>query len=663
MDQQIKKATTSKRIFIALKDSSVTTGAFKTGVTTSMLVVSYTREDDGNAGATIIALSAGTRGTWSSGGFVEKDSVNDKGTYELGLPNAALNSGSNRVIINIQDAASNNIQPLKFAIQLTDYDPYDAVRMGMSALPNAAAGAANGLQINGANTGPVSWSGGWTISNAGGDALALTSSGNNGSGFNALGNGSGPGMKTTGGGTAGAIGLLANGGAAGGAGAQFAAGPTASAMGLRCVGTSGGHGIQAVAGTGGGGSHGIFAQGSTAGGGQGIRADANGGSNIGTGFLGIGSGSGAGIQAQGGTTGVGASILGGSTSGDACDMTAVSGVSLFLQTSNGYACRLNSLAGGTGLLAQSTVQFPVISLANSGSGPGIRCNGGPTGNGAEFNGGSTSGDGLKVTGGAGTGIGFHAIGGTAGGAGVRFEGAVNGNGLELVHAGTGQDLLCVYVAANGFPTNFPIMQVDDSGFVSVVGSSGGQGVQQSWKFVAQTTSGDPGNGKFKFNDPTALGTTQIYISRLTVGNSDFSNYFRAFNAGDTITVQITNDASSWVKFTMTTAPQDQGGWWILNVTATSANGVLPSGNTSCDFFFKQISSVIDPTWTTPMGESYPVPHAQPTPIQALYEILSSIEELGIVGTNMTTYQRDGVTPAMVFALDDASNPTMRHRVS
>src|SRR5215469_12522893 len=64
----IKKGTTSKLVHIFIQDSSSTTGAGLTGLTSGStgLVCYRARQDDGNAGGTQLVLSAGTRGTWSS---------------------------------------------------------------------------------------------------------------------------------------------------------------------------------------------------------------------------------------------------------------------------------------------------------------------------------------------------------------------------------------------------------------------------------------------------------------------------------------------------------------------------------------------------------------------------------------------------------------------
>src|SRR5437660_10942214 len=65
------------------QDSSSTSGAALTGLTnlTSGLICYYARSDQGNAGGTQLPLVAGTLGTWSSGGFKEKDATNMKGVY------------------------------------------------------------------------------------------------------------------------------------------------------------------------------------------------------------------------------------------------------------------------------------------------------------------------------------------------------------------------------------------------------------------------------------------------------------------------------------------------------------------------------------------------------------------------------------------------------
>lgn len=100
----LAKATTSKLLRVFIPDSTVTTGAGKTGLAfnTASLAAYYIRE--GSATATAITLATMTVGTWASGGFKEIDATNMPGLYELGVPDAALASGANSVVIQLKGA-------------------------------------------------------------------------------------------------------------------------------------------------------------------------------------------------------------------------------------------------------------------------------------------------------------------------------------------------------------------------------------------------------------------------------------------------------------------------------------------------------------------------------------------------------------------------------
>jgi hypothetical protein len=135
------------------------------------------------------------------------------------------------------------------------------------------------------------------------------------------------------------------------------------------------------------------------------------------------------------------------------------------------------------------------------------------------------------------------------------------------------------------PLNFALMMIDDVGQVSANNVGSNVGVTAAWKFITNTTMADPGNGKFRFNAATVTTTTQIALSRLTVGNNDFSNQFRALKVGDTIDIQESVNAANWVKFSLNALPTDNNTWWQLPVTYIAATGTLPSGNTECSFLF------------------------------------------------------------------------------
>lgn len=154
-DYELVVGSSSQRIPVTLNDSSSTTGGGLTGLAfnTASLVCYYWREDEANANATAVTLATATRGTWATGGFVEKDATNMPGEYEFSIPNAALASGAKWVKIKFKGAA--NLAPRTILIRLMSVNIDDAVRGGMTALPNANAEAAGGLYTRGTGAGQI----------------------------------------------------------------------------------------------------------------------------------------------------------------------------------------------------------------------------------------------------------------------------------------------------------------------------------------------------------------------------------------------------------------------------------------------------------------------------------------------------------------------------
>lgn len=147
----LKQGTTSKLLrFFAEKADG--TGPF-TGLlyNTAGLTCYYIREGDA-ASTLVTAVTGGTVGTYGAGTLNPVDATNMPGVYELGLPNAALSSGKSTWIM-IQGAV--NLAPIEIEIELTAVDNQDAVRGGLTALPNAGAAAAGGLLTFGVGAGQM----------------------------------------------------------------------------------------------------------------------------------------------------------------------------------------------------------------------------------------------------------------------------------------------------------------------------------------------------------------------------------------------------------------------------------------------------------------------------------------------------------------------------
>ncbi len=128
------QGTTSMSVDFFVQDSSATTGVGLTGLVynSGSLTAYYYRQ--GAASAVSMTLVTMTVGTWTSLGFKEIDATNMPGWYQLGVPNAALAAGAKSVKIMLKGAT--NMAPVNIELQLPAVDNQDAVRFGLSALPN-----------------------------------------------------------------------------------------------------------------------------------------------------------------------------------------------------------------------------------------------------------------------------------------------------------------------------------------------------------------------------------------------------------------------------------------------------------------------------------------------------------------------------------------------
>lgn len=145
----VKAGSTSRIEHIFLLDSTSTTGAGKTGVTTTGTTAYYIR--NGQSTPTAITLDGtGTVGTYVSGDFLQVDSANMPGVYELHVPDAVFASatGVNHAVVMIKGTG---FAPVVLEYDLVAYDPTDTVRLGLTALPNVAAGANGGLPTGNAS--------------------------------------------------------------------------------------------------------------------------------------------------------------------------------------------------------------------------------------------------------------------------------------------------------------------------------------------------------------------------------------------------------------------------------------------------------------------------------------------------------------------------------
>lgn len=150
------------RVFI--NDSTVATGAGKTGLTNASAGLNIATIANNEAAPTVYTVAASNVETITTPGtfvapsaskcrFKEIDATNLPGVYEVQLADARYNVASAKALLVLIHGAA-GAAPCPALIPLRDVDPYDPIRFGMTALPAVAAGAAGGLPI-GLATGSV----------------------------------------------------------------------------------------------------------------------------------------------------------------------------------------------------------------------------------------------------------------------------------------------------------------------------------------------------------------------------------------------------------------------------------------------------------------------------------------------------------------------------
>lgn len=144
MKRKLTRGSTGVVVPVLLQDTSRTDGSGLTGVTYNSpgLTARWKRSDQTDWQP--LTLVAGVVGTWvgsaTTAGFVPLPS--GRGACELSLPNEALAAGT-WVIVQLYGAAS--MADINLEIELDAVNYQDAMRFGLAALLNAAAGTSDGL--------------------------------------------------------------------------------------------------------------------------------------------------------------------------------------------------------------------------------------------------------------------------------------------------------------------------------------------------------------------------------------------------------------------------------------------------------------------------------------------------------------------------------------
>lgn len=156
MAENILFDNNSNIIRFTLKSSVTGQGLTGLSSASSGLIISTICDNEATATAYTVAGSTietiATLGTYASPTatkcrFKEVDATNHKGLYEFQFADARFSIASSRKLV-ISATGATNLLDADYEIALVQFNPYDAVRLGLTSLPNAAADAAGGLPIS-----------------------------------------------------------------------------------------------------------------------------------------------------------------------------------------------------------------------------------------------------------------------------------------------------------------------------------------------------------------------------------------------------------------------------------------------------------------------------------------------------------------------------------
>lgn len=157
MKFQKPKASTGVILTVFIQDSSATDGSGLSGLTEASSITGGYVKRDGTGVALTVNQNVTTEGTYQAPSTAAQVRIGTPanmpaGFYELHFHNDLFTT-ADWVTMGFSGAA--NMAPLTLEIQLTGVDLNDAVRGGMTSLPNAAAQAVGGLYTRGTGAGQI----------------------------------------------------------------------------------------------------------------------------------------------------------------------------------------------------------------------------------------------------------------------------------------------------------------------------------------------------------------------------------------------------------------------------------------------------------------------------------------------------------------------------
>lgn len=207
---------------------------------------------------------------------------------------------------------------------------------------------------------------------------------------------------------------------------------------------------------------------------------------------------------------------------------------------------------------------------------------------------------------------------------------------------------------------------------SVVGNVGGvAGTTQTFDALQTALNSAHGSGSWAtatsvtVSDKTGFSLSASGLAAISAWTVNITGTLSG-NVGGIAGTTTTLDALQ----TALNSAHGSGSWATATGFSTlDAAGVRTAvglGSANLDTQFAALptaAAVATAVFTTAMTEAYAADGSTFTLAQGMYMIFSTLAQFSITSTTLTTYKLDGTTPALVFTLDSATDPTSRTRAA
>jgi hypothetical protein len=153
--------------------------------------------------------------------------------------------------------------------------------------------------------------------------------------------------------------------------------------------------------------------------------------------------------------------------------------------------------------------------------------------------------------------------------------------IDIQHHKTLEELSDVDGTPLSASGQFPVWDNDRQVFdfnYNVNDLGGTASVEYEWNYDPSEVMADPGSGDVRSNAALAINVTELAISRYDFNSVDTLFTLAGLSVGDLVFAQEKSNADNWSRFSVRSAPTNNGSWFLIPVTFIENGGIAATKN-------------------------------------------------------------------------------------